>query len=832
VHPQRFTLVRQFSLLAIVALVMLVGLVVFDLGDRARTTNLLAEQTRVQEADRALQTIAVQAQKARLDENEMIRSQRTVAFEDFEKSIGIIHAQTSILRTGPLAQVLADDLSSALKTVDRYTKSVNNLRRIFDRLGLRSKQGLAPRLHEQENDLEAQLDALAKPELSHALTQLRLTQRDYVHSLDMRLSDRLIKQVDQLELEVSASGPPRKTRQTLESLASYRVRVREMNNSILELELLLSESTLQYRRLSPQIAASRTHIDERLTALTATLSGVRHDSFVRTISVSSAAIAVMLVIMLLQIRSAQRLTARLTQLATTMKEATAGNLDDVDRLPTGRDEVGVLAASFKVMTSRIHSQVSTIDRERVRAEAANAAKSSFLANMSHEIRTPMNGVLGMLQLLEQTQLTHQQEHYVRVIRESGHALLTLIGDILDLSKIEAGKLEIENLAFMVRPCIDSTLALFKPMLTDRDIELQAKVERDVPASVLGDSTRIRQLLTNLVGNAIKFTPHGSILVHVTTLAPSHDNSGATTLLFAVKDTGIGIPPKQCERLFRPFVQADASTTRKYGGSGLGLSICNKLVKLMGGRIWVDSTPGEGSTFSFTVPTVICSSEQVLTHTPATATRSGNSLKLLALEYPLNILLVEDNRVNQIVALETLKRMGYQPEVAADGQAAVEAADARPFDVIFMDLQMPRMDGFEATRVILENSTQVQPPTILAMTANATEDDRRACLNAGMSDFIRKPFALRELQRRLIRVAKAREAKDGENIFSGLFRIEVAEANDGDNDDDASARNHPLAGRPNAEKSSSSRPVLALPAARSGSAAKPGVGVDDPGLADP
>lgn len=770
VHPQRFTLVRQFTLLATVALVMLIALVLIDLGDRALTTGLLVEQTQVQEADRALQTIALEAQRARLAENQMIRAQNSLSFEGFNESITRLEAQISTLRTGPLAEVLTDDLRSSLETIDRYRASVGELREVFDRLGLRSERGLAPRLHEQESDLEAHLESLDKPELSQTLAELRLAQRDYVHSLDKVGSDLLLEQVDQLELEVSASGPASKTSHPLKSLASYRVRVGEMNDAILELEQLLGESTLHYDRLSPQFAVVRSHVDGRLTELTATLSDARQDSFVRTISVSAAAIAAMLVLMLLQIRNAQRLTARLTGLAKTMKEATTGNLEDIDQLPTGRDEVGVLAESFMVMTSRIHSQVSTIDRERVRAQAANAAKSNFLANMSHEIRTPMNGVLGMLQLLEQTELTEQQGNYVRVIRESGHALLTLIGDILDLSKIEAGKLEIENAPFSVRPCIESTLALFKPMLSDQNIELQAKIAPETPQSVLGDSTRIRQLLTNLVGNAIKFTSHGSILVEVQVAAPTHERPGATTLQFSVTDSGIGIAPEQCERLFRPFVQADPSTTRKYGGSGLGLSICHKLVKLMGGRIWVDSTLGEGSTFSFTVPTTVCANEVVLSNTPATATRSGNNLKLLALEYPLKILLVEDNRVNQIVAIETLKRMGYQPEVASDGLAAVEAAAARAFDVIFMDLQMPRMDGFEATRAILENSKEQQAPTILAMTANATEHDRRACLNAGMSDFIRKPFALRELQRRLIRVAIARKTMGAHNIFSGLFQI--------------------------------------------------------------
>ncbi len=765
-HQQRFTLVRRLSSLAIVALVVLVVLVLFDLGDRATITEILNEQADVEASSRALQTIELQAQRARLHETRMISSQRVSPFAGFEESIREIHVQSYVMQQGPLAETVADDLEKTRVAIGRYHASVRKLSRVLEYMGLRGNQGLAPRLREQEDQLERQLSELKNDKLLHALTELRLTQRDYAHSLDMRLSDRLIKQVDQLRRDIEAL--PRDRSQALEALASYRVRVREMNERVLELELLISESTLQYRRLAPVLTAIRSQVQTRMETIAQTLITTRQESFVRTISIAGGAIALMLLIMLLQIRSAQRLTARLSNLAATMQSVSAGDLKRVESLPTGRDEVGVLAETFKVMSAKIHAQISTIDRERLRAEAANTAKSNFLANMSHEIRTPMNGVLGMLQLLEQTQLTRQQEDYLRIIRESGHALLTLIGDILDLSKIEAGKLEIESHPFALRACISSTLALFKPMVAGSGVDLHAEVADNVPDSVSGDSTRIRQLLTNLVGNAIKFTERGSIAVAVRVDQQQH---GKFVLHFSVTDTGIGIAPEECARLFQPFVQADPSTTRRYGGTGLGLSICHKLVQLMGGRIWVESTPGEGSTFHFTVPTSECQSEEVLTQTPDAASRSSNKLGKLALTYPLQILLVEDNRVNQLVAMETLRRMGYEPTLATDGLKAVEMCKKHIFDVVFMDLQMPRMDGFAATREILASCVSSHPPTILAMTANATEKDRRECLAAGMSDFIRKPFALSELQRRLVRVAKARAAMDHTISPSALIRLE-------------------------------------------------------------
>ncbi len=733
---------------------LLVVLVLFDLRDRATTTVILTEQSRTEAALQALHTIELRAQQARLDETRMINSQRSTSLSGLTASIREIHVQSQLMQRSPVADAIGDDLQAMRNAIDRYHGSVTKLGRVLDRMGLRDKQGLAPRLREQEDLLERALREVGEPSLLHALTELRLTQRDFAHSLDMRLSDLLMQQVDLLREDLQSIRSSRAS-PALETLASYRVRVREMNESVLELEVLISESTLQYRRVSPRLADIHTVVQSRMEEIGQNLLETRQASFVRTISTAGGAIALMLVIMLFQIRSAQHLTARLSALASTMHEASTGNLDRIEGLPTGRDEVGRLAETFKQMSAKIHTQISTIDRERQRAEDANAAKSTFLANMSHEIRTPMNGVLGMLQLLEQTELTERQEEYLRLIRESGHALLTLIGDILDLSKIEAGKLEIETHPFDLRTCVHATLALFQPMVADREVELRQEIDGNVPESIKSDSTRIRQLLTNLVGNAIKFTERGHITVTVQLQQRDDDR---LTLHFSVADTGIGIEPEQCTRLFQPFVQVDPSTTRRYGGTGLGLSICHKLVDLMGGKIWVESRLHVGSTFHFTIPATEGLKEDILTRTPHSASRSSNQRSLLGVQYPLEILLVEDNRVNQIVAVETLKRMGYAPTVAGDGQQAVEAAAEKAFDLILMDLQMPRKDGFEATREILENCTSTNCPTIVAMTANVTEKDRSECLQAGMSDFIRKPIALAELQRRLIRVAKMRNVQ--------------------------------------------------------------------------
>jgi signal transduction histidine kinase/ActR/RegA family two-component response regulator len=378
------------------------------------------------------------------------------------------------------------------------------------------------------------------------------------------------------------------------------------------------------------------------------------------------------------------------------------------------------------------------------AEAASQAKTRFLATMSHELRTPMNGVLGFAQLLETTAIDDNQRHYLMRLQQAGQSLLEIINDILDVSKIEAGKLEIVKAPFDVCKLVEDTISAQAPQAERKGLTLSHDIASTVPRYVLGDSARIQQILTNLISNAIKFTRAGTVHLAVTESAAEHA-SEAGTVLFSVTDTGIGIPAKVQERLFRPFVQADSSTTREYGGTGLGLAIAKQLVQLMGGAIGVESEPGRGSRFWFTVPLAVLS-------------RAPRAVKAAAREElpPLRgrILLVEDNQINQQVAEHVLRSFGLDVAVVANGTEAVTACARDAFDAVLMDCLMPEMDGYEATRHIRQQEATVESEArhlpIIAMTANALVGDRERCLAAGMDDYVPKPFQRQMLHELLAR----------------------------------------------------------------------------------
>lgn len=384
------------------------------------------------------------------------------------------------------------------------------------------------------------------------------------------------------------------------------------------------------------------------------------------------------------------------------------------------------------------------------AKKAFKAKSDFLANISHEIRTPLNGIIGMSNILESNLESTENSQKLRIIKESSKSLLSLVNDILDYSKIEANKIELENVVFNIETTVMDVYYLFSTLADKKNINLNYNIKDDIKGWYKNDETRIKQILNNLLSNAIKFTENGDIKITVSKVKDLNDSN--TIVSFKIEDTGIGISQESLSKLFQNFSQADSSTTRKYGGTGLGLSICKSLSELLKGKILVDSTPGEGSCFEIQIPLL-------KVEAPKNTVKESITKKDISINQDIRILTAEDNPINQVVIANTLKKIGFNTDFAGNGVEVLEMVQQFDYDIILMDCHMPELDGYEATKKIIEQFGENRP-YIIALTASTLKEDRDRCFESGMDDFLSKPIDLNTLK---IRLDKASENKSEKKI---------------------------------------------------------------------
>ncbi|BAZ13822.1 multi-sensor hybrid histidine kinase [Calothrix sp. NIES-4071] len=512
------------------------------------------------------------------------------------------------------------------------------------------------------------------------------------------------------------------------------------------MEQSLMQSANQANLLLRNLTASKQYIEQILTSMSDAMITTTPSGNIKRINPAT--------LVLLEYEETEIIGRQISTLFKGIEAAEESEVEASVRTKSGKT-IPVAVSCSMLQTDIEHFQGYVyIVRDMSERKSAELAKQQFMAMISHEIRTPITSVTGMATLLLNTKMTSEQRDFVETIYTSGIALHKIINDILDFSKIEAGKLELEAQPFEVRRCIDEAINLLAPSAKEKALKLRFVDTSDTPKMVVGDVTRVRQILVNLISNAIKFTNTGSIEVCVNPITTSNTETKSNTIILqvSVKDTGVGIEAAQKERLFKVFSQVNSSITRQYGGTGLGLAICKQLCELMGGTIWVESEKDKGSTFYFTIEveaipediaSTVCRGAEPLTVQDLDII-SDAKIDLIAQEHPLKILLVEDHAINQRMIKLMLQRMGYEPAVANNGLEALNVLRTEPYDVVLMDMQMPEMDGLTAAKHIQQEWAPVQRPAIIALTASTMWEQRERCLGLGIDDYLSKPIRIGEL----------------------------------------------------------------------------------------